>query len=214
MSGAHQGRIQITAGIGSDPSSGVVDSRVYTSANKINPAVTLEAAVAGVLTTTASSTEGVVTATDHGLTTDDTVALFWDDGYAYDCEILSYTDDTFTIIVRGETSDDLPDNGTGDPPEITFAVAQDASENISVDGTLMEMAIGKATVISSRGLIVLYSAIGTTITELLAVEVTTTSPYIWPRVPDETRPFTDTMTMVRFYNGSGDAGRMDFFALS
>jgi hypothetical protein len=45
--------------------------------------VTLNAAVAGTLTTRTSDSVGIVTVASHSITTSDTVAVFWDGGYRY-----------------------------------------------------------------------------------------------------------------------------------
>ena len=73
--------------------------------------VTLNAAIAGTLTTRTSDSVGVVTVASHSITTSDTVAIFWGGGYRYGVAV-SATGATTISIGSGGAGSVLPASST------------------------------------------------------------------------------------------------------
>lgn len=69
--------------------------------------ITLNAAVAGTLTTRTNDSTGVVTVASHAITTSDKVSVFWTGGYRYGVAV-SATTSTTVSIGSGGSGDNLP----------------------------------------------------------------------------------------------------------
>ena len=73
--------------------------------------ITLNAAVAGELSTRTNDTTGVITVDSHSITDSDTVAVFWSGGYRYGVAVSATTSTTISIG-SGGAGDNLPAEDT------------------------------------------------------------------------------------------------------
>lgn len=73
--------------------------------------ITLNAAVAGTLTTRTNDSTGVITVASHAITDSDTVAVFWSGGYRYGVAVSATTGTTISIG-SGGAGDNLPTQDT------------------------------------------------------------------------------------------------------
>jgi hypothetical protein len=174
-----------------------------TGANQSVPSVVAPAAKAGTLTTRTSDTAGVATSTAHGLAGTETLGLFWAGGYRYGVAIDSHDADTVTF--SGGAGSNLPVADT----VIRIAVAQSIT-GLSIVGSSLLGLFLYSSGSSDYGLGVLKESGGTV---RLASTVTDTAAYIWPQSAGASVPFSQTVTILDFYNGAIGASTMSAMVL-
>lgn len=212
VTGGNTGLVQTVASIrGGTP---VINKYTPLGSSLVCPSVVAPVAIAGTLSTRSGDTSGIVSATNHGLTGVETLAIGWYDPTTGDikcCYGCLQSDGTTvgadTFSFSGGAGDVLPAQDT----VVYVATQEEVDNNVTIPGdTDLLILIIRST---QDGWVNLLSDNGTSADIIeLATAVASDDAYIWP-VGDEATPFTGLVYKVHFYNFGTVAATMGVEAL-
>ena len=155
--------------------------------------VSLNAAIAGTLTTRTSDSVGIVTVASHSITTSDTVAVFWAGGYRYGVAV-SATDSTTISIGSGGAGDVLPASSTA------LTICKETTLTFSHDGDdIIAMLVHSPERMS-------MSVLDTVPASQQAADITANEGWFWISNATGTSPFAgDTLGSIVMANASTTA---------
>jgi len=163
-----------------------------TETGQIGHEIDLSEAQAGTLTTRTDDDTGIVTlSSGHGITTSDTVDVYWSGGVQYNCTVTAY--DATTITIDAGDGDVLPAQDT-----VVTACAH-TTVDTDFDGDLLEMIAGSANYRSHVCFMDAAHAV------LLAVELIAGELWSWSADSGITNPLaSDDVAYCRVSNGDSD----------
>lgn len=164
--------------------------------------LTLPAGKAGTLSTRTDADTGVLTvASGHGITTSDKVAVFWEGGAQYNCDVSATTGTT--ISIDAGDGDDLPTASTA------IVVAVHANDVLALVGDKIKVL---AIDCRQRALVEFLSSVPAS---LLVYDIPANEGRFWYTGNDFTNPLAgDTVATVRTANGSTTAATLEILLLT
>jgi hypothetical protein len=169
----------------------------------------LDGVTVGTLTTRTSSTQGVFTFTSAApIQGTETIALFWNGGYVYDCTINSFTGVAGAVLTVTFT---VPGGQTALPVATTaglVSINTDVTNSVSIVGSDLQMLLITST---QPGLCELLDSVPTQ--RRLSLIAAAGGSDVWPQTAGQAVPFSQTIVTARMYNNSQTQATMTVVAL-